>query len=470
MPATALRVVDVALVRPFAVFQFRLTIVGLTRRLWSIRQFRGVSLGAALARSMTPAAAITAIDAQRRVVLQYSQGRNGAEGLMQRIASTPRTTLDARAQELGFTFAKINGEIYWDERAYYAFSLQQVERDLEDPSQALHELCLALVDRVIKDDALLTRLAIPAHAWPLVRASWNRRDPSLYGRFDFAYDGTGPAKLLEYNADTPTALFEASVFQWVWLEDLIAAGVLPAGSDQFNSIHEKVLAALKAIKAAYPHAVDLHLACVTESDEDKGLIAYLEDLAFQAGFDTATFAMRDIGTRGKGPFVDLDNEPIKLLFKLYPWEWMLAETFGRSPSMKDTRFIEPPWKAVLSTKGILPLLWEMAPGHPNLLEAYFEDDPHVARLGDHYARKPLHSREGANIMLVQGSAVQSADGEYGDGPCIRQALAPLPTYDGNHPVIGSWIIGDQPAGIGIREDASAITRNTSRFVPHVILP
>jgi glutathionylspermidine synthase len=37
----------------------------------------------------------------------------------------------------------------------------------------------------------------------------------LYGRFDLAYRGDGPPKLLEYNADTPTALFEAAVVQWI---------------------------------------------------------------------------------------------------------------------------------------------------------------------------------------------------------------------------------------------------------------
>jgi glutathionylspermidine synthase len=389
---------------------------------------------------------------------------------MQRIAATPRANLKARAQESGFTFATLDGQIYWDESAYYAFTLQQIERDLEDPSKALNELCLTLVERVTRDDALLQRLALPTHAWPLIRASWKRRDASLYGRFDFSYDGQSAAKLLEYNADTPTALFEASVFQWLWLEDQIAAGVLPKGADQFNSLHEAVIARLKTIKAATAGVKDLHLACVDDSIEDRGLIAYLEDCAFQAGFDTATFAMRDIGTTGRGPFVDLDGEDVRLLFKLYPWEWMLLETFGRSSSMQATRFLEPPWKAILSNKGILPLLWEMAPGHPNLLEAYFDDDARCSRLSAGYARKPLHSREGANVTLVDhGTARESSDGDYGATGFIRQALAQLPCFDGHYPVIGSWIIGDAACGIGIREDRSPITKNSSRFVPHAII-
>jgi hypothetical protein len=37
-------------------------------------------------------------------------------------------------------------------------------------------------------------------------------------------------------------------------------------------------------------------------------------------------------------------------------------------------------------QGILPLLWAMFPRHPNLLPAYFDDDPKVAELGTSYVR------------------------------------------------------------------------------------
>lgn len=391
---------------------------------------------------------------------------------MRRLAIPPRPNLEARAKETGFEFVSVDGKPYWDESAFYAFTLAEAEQQIEAPSEDLARLCTGLAARIIKDDALLRRLAVPPHAWPLIRESAKRGDPSLYGRFDFSYCGDGPAKLLEYNADTPTALFEASVFQWLWLEDQRSDGHLPAEADQFNSLHEALIARFREVKTHYPKASDLHLACDMTSVEDKGLISYLEDCAFQAGFDTATFAMSDIGTHGKGPFVDLDDAPVNLLFKLYPWEWMFADDFSKSPSMRETRFIEPLWKAVLSTKGILPLLWEMAPNHPNLLECYFEDDPRASkRLADRYARKPLYSREGANITIVDG--VFRLDGEVGPydaGAFVRQALAPLPAFDGNHPVIGSWLVGGKACGMGIREDTSLITQNSSRFIPHALLP
>jgi glutathionylspermidine synthase len=385
---------------------------------------------------------------------------------MRRIAIAERPDWRERAAELGFSFHSPNGEPYWDERAYYAFSLQEIERDIEAPSQELDEMCRMLVDRVVRSEALLTRLRIPETAWDAVRTSWHRNAPSLYGRFDFSYTGEGPAKLLEYNADTPTSLYEAAAFQWFWLEDQVAAGRLPEGADQYNSIHEKLVARFRELSGQGV----LHLACVDQSIEDRGTIAYIEECARQGGFETKFIAMSDIGLGGDGQFYDLEMRPIHRLFKLYPWEWMFGEPFAEALLRSHTGMLEPPWKAVLSNKGILPLLWEMAPGHPNLLEAYFDDDPKAEALRGAYARKPLYSREGANVELVRDGQLLDGDGgPYGGEGHIIQALAPLPEFDGNHAVVGSWIIAGKAAGLGMREDRSAITKNTSRFVPHAIV-
>lgn len=387
---------------------------------------------------------------------------------MRRIAVRPRENLEAKARETGFALLTIDGERYWDETAYYAFTLNEIERDLEEPSRELAALAVEVVERAIKDEQTLRRLCIPDHGWDLIAESWRRRDKSLYGRLDLAYNGIGPAKLLEYNADTPTALFEASVFQWLWLEDMIASGTLPTGSDQFNSIHETLVARLRLIRAGSGQK-RLHLACMPDSIEDRGFIAYLADCANQAGFAPVTLGMADIGDRGAGPFLDLGQNEIALLFKLYPWEWMLADKFGRSAAMRITRFIEPAWKAVISNKGLLPLLWEHAPGHPNLLPAFFDDDPRWTSLGKRFAKKPLYSREGENVLLVAGeNVIDRSGGTYGEGPFVFQGLAMLPEFAGNYPIIGSWIVGDAACGIGVREDESPITKNTSRFLPHAI--
>src|ERR1700726_2338885 len=124
---------------------------------------------------------------------------------------------------------------------------------------------------------------------------------------------------------------------------------------------------------------------------------------------TTLIDIEDIGWRDDGGFVDLDDRPIEIAFKLYPWEWMFQDAFGERLINAPTRWIEPPWKAILSNKGILPLLWEMFPRHPNLLPAYFEHDPRRAELGSSYVRKPLYSREGANVEIMVGGEVVDAD-------------------------------------------------------------
>ena len=185
---------------------------------------------------------------------------------------------------------------------------------------------------------------------------------------------------------------------------------------------------------------------------------------------TSVMPIEDIGKNARGQFIDGDNRPIELVFKLYPWEWMMRERFGGSLPGSATQFVEPPWKAILSNKGILPLLWEMYPGHPNLLPAFFDDDQKVATLGTSYARKPLYSREGANIeLVVEGRAIDKDDGPYGAEGFIRQAVAPLPQFDSNYTVLGSWFAAGAPCGLSVREDSSAITKNTSRFLPHAII-
>ena len=385
---------------------------------------------------------------------------------MRRIACPERDDWRSTAAACGFDFHTIDGERYWDERAYYGFSLREIEHEIEQPTAEIDAMCLELVARVIDDERALRRLRIPEAVWPLIAASWRHDQGSLYGRIDLSFGGRGPAKLLEYNADTPTSVFEAAVFQWTWLEQALDRRIVPAQADQFNSIHERLIDRWTELGDGR----HLHLAGMTGNSEDAGTLAYLEDTASQAGLATTLIDIEQIGWRDGGGFVDLEGRDIALAFKLYPWEWMFREAFGEKLLEAPTRWIEPPWKAILSNKGILPLLWEMFRGHPNLLPAFFEDDPESASLGDTFVRKPLFSREGANVTLVsRGTTLEQEDGPYGAEGFVRQAYAPLPNFADNYPVLGSWLVDHVPCGLSIREDANPITGNGSRFLPHAII-
>lgn len=385
---------------------------------------------------------------------------------MRRLAVEERPDWQETASRFGFQFHHMYGQRYWDESACFAFSLEEIERDIEDPSRELHAMCLDLVERAVDSEETMARLGVPDRFCDYVADTWRRRDPSVFGRFDLAYDGTGPAKLLEYNADTPTGLYEAAFFQWIWLDEMKRLGRLPPDADQFNSIQERLVAAYDAL----PKRSILHFTTEAENVEDVGTITYMMDCASQAGHKIAFIDIADIGHDIQDRFTDLEDRVIDVLSNIYPWEWFFADPFGEKIPRSGTRFIEPAWKALISTKAILPLLWEAHPGHPNLLPAFFEGDPRAVGLGDH-VRKPLFSREGANITLVRGDrVVEAVEGPYSDQPgWVLQEATNLFRSPHGHAVVGSWIVGDQACGIGMREDESAITMNLSRFVPHVIL-
>lgn len=385
---------------------------------------------------------------------------------MKRRSIRPRPDWQEEAARVGFTFHHLDGAQYWDESAYYEITLAQAE-EIEDASVAIHALCLDFVAEAVKSERIMARLAIPEAHRDYVAETWSRGDPSLYGRFDFAYDGKGPPKLYEYNADTPTSIFETAVFQWLWLEGRIKDGTLPAGADQFNSLFEKLRDRFRAI---FPDGGFVHFSSDAESVEDRQTVRFLEDLAAQAGLEPRFVAIDQIGLDADGRFVDDGDAIIQAIFKLYPWEMMLREPYAANVAGSKTQFIEPAWKSLLSNKGLLPMLWERHAGHPNLLEAWFEDDAGAAGLGDSYVRKPLFSREGANIELVdRGRRAEVLDQGYGAEGWIRQALHVPPRYEGNYPVVGAWIVGDEAAGIGIREDVGPVTKNMSRYLPHAII-
>jgi glutathionylspermidine synthase len=369
---------------------------------------------------------------------------------MRREARQPRPNWRQRCEEAGFSFHSMGGT-YWDESAAYRFSAGQVDR-IEAASEEIHRLCLAAAEEAVRARRF-AEFAIPPDFHDVVAQSWREREPTLYGRFDFSWDGEGEPKLLEYNADTPTSLLEASVVQWHWLEDV------ESEADQFNSLHEKLIARLQALRPAGGGA--LHLASLRDNEEDFGNVEYLRDCALQAGWDARHIAIEDIGWDG-ARFVDLEARPIETLFKLYPWEWLAREEFGRHLLARPARIVEPAWKMLLSNKALLVLLWEMNYGHPNLLPTYFEPQ----KFGADYVRKPLLSREGENVTIRSRGAVRRQPGGYGGEGYVYQGVAPLPAFDGRYPVIGAWIVGEAAAGMGIREDDSPITRNSSRFVPH----
>ncbi|WP_242921879.1 glutathionylspermidine synthase family protein [Caulobacter sp. CCUG 60055] len=399
---------------------------------------------------------------------------------MRRIKIAPRDGWQAKAEALGFTWHTIDGQTYWDESAYWRFTSDEVDH-LEAVTNEGYQMALEAIGHVI-ENRHLPLFGYDEDTAALIEKSWEESDalPHLYGRFDLAYDGT-QARILEFNADTPTSLYEASVVQWYWLEDQKIDG-----ADQFNSIHDRLVRRMKQIEFANRVKAQggagwdptVHVTCVTPHEEDQGTVAYMEMCAREAGVAVQFTPLTDIGWKEEsyngevqdGWFVDLDEKRIHTLFKLVPWEWLLADPFGqklRDEVMNDRlTVIEPAWKMLAANKRLLATMWELNPYHPSLLPTFTTAAPLA---GKAYVRKPVWGREGQNVTIfaADGSVAEEVGGAYGDNQYVYQEKAQLMEADGNYAVIGSWLIDGESAGIGIRESTHVITDNMGRFVPHM---
>lgn len=374
---------------------------------------------------------------------------------MKRIPVNPRSDYKEKIEALGFDF---HGD-YWREEAYYSFTADEISR-LEIATREAYNMYCDAAEHILtyRADIMEHILNIPPEICERILQSWNEDELSLYGRFDFMLDKDGTPKILEFNADTPTSLLEAAVIQWQWKED-----VFPE-NDQFNGIHEGLVQSWKDI---FPEGGDIHFAGALENHEDTGTLQYLASTAMEAGFSTRVLDMDALNLQD-GRFFDPAGDPVKRCFKLYPWEWMVDE----SPDgcLADVKWIEPIWKLVMSNKAILSVLYDLYPTSPYVLPCY------MSRPQDGmFCKKPVYSREGHNVSVLEiknweeRARIAETEGDYNTGAYVYQEYVRPTPYGGRYPVIGSWVIGGEPAGIGIRENRMEITDDMSEFVPHIIV-
>jgi glutathionylspermidine synthase len=373
---------------------------------------------------------------------------------MERVKVQPRQNWERVLESQGCLYHSLEGP-YWSENVGYSFSKREIQ-ELEDATNALHEMCLQAAEYAIRNDRL-AEFGIPEKFRQLIADSWRAQSPSIYGRFDLRYDGVSAPKLFEYNADTPTSLLEASRLQERWRADIFKSG------EQFNTIENRLIAVWREVGRQFPI---VHFSSVSGHSEDMGNTIFMRDMAARAGIDARFLFVEEVTWNPTRRHFETPNgETISTWFKLYPWEWIFNDQYGELIQSSSITCIEPAWKVLLSSKAILPILWELFPDHPNLLPAFFDAE----KIGSSYVRKPVFGREGANIAIVQGGQVAaSVDGPYGAYPSIYQAVCPLPRFSHMYTLVGSWVIGSKAAGIGIRESLSLISENRSRFLPHVV--
>ncbi len=374
---------------------------------------------------------------------------------MERISNiTPRKDFRAQLSDRGFILNE--NDHYWQETKAYALTDEEVDT-LDDAATEVHQLCVDAIETII-DRNLFHKFGM-SDAWAeYVTKSWRRRDPDIYARFDFAYDGTGQPKMLEYNADTPTGLVEASVLQWDWLQH-------HNYRDQFNSIHEQLVEAWRRAAQRIPSDRVVYFTSDHDSGEDWVTTEYMRDTCSQAGVKTGEINLVDIGWQDGTGFVDLSGKRIEALFKLYPWENLARDEYSPLVLRDREQFFEPAWKMLWSNKALLPVLWELHKGHPNLLESHFNE---AAFSEGSFVKKALFGREGSSVTIIDPNDAEVCEGPYGKEGYVYQEYTRLPCFDERYPICGVWVINDTACGLGVREDRTRITRDTSDFVPHFI--
>ena len=346
---------------------------------------------------------------------------------MQRISSTPRPGWPdiIREQAANYAGADVPQALArWDESACYTLSLAEV-RGLEAATEELHELCLAAARHVVANSRY-AEFGVPDWAAGAVRRSLASDAPSLFGCVDLWYDGASPPKLLEYHADTAPALVETAICQWYWLEQT------RPDQDQWNQLHERLVTAWHAMATRLGEkSVHCGWSEAEPTGADRVAAGYFAETARQAGLSVRVLPMGAIGWDGSR-FVDEREEPILTCFKWYPWAAMVREPYGplALSETSGVTWLEPAWKLLLASPALHAVLWELNPGHPNLLPAT---------------------------------------------PDAPREVPPLPVFDGRPVAASSWLVADgtgraRAAGVGFRESAGRSIAAYARFVPHVVTP
>lgn len=346
----------------------------------------------------------------------------------------------------------------------------------ENEANAYYEACNELYEMYINaaqhviDNELFHELGIPFNLVDLVKMSWeNDIHWHLYGRFDLAggIDGK-PIKLLEFNADTPTSLFESAIIQWALLkandmnEDL-----------QFNNIYESLKENFKRLVVLDGDLDEFEkhyegwkiLFSSFENEEDENTTRLLEIIANEAGFDTNFCYIHEVGFNDEeGVFKDDIN--YEYLFKLVPWEDIaidqgeLALILENIMKNQKAIILNPAYTLLFQSKGMLKILWQLYPNHPLLLEC--SDKP----LDGTYVSKPVFGREGANIKIIKNDEVlEQTSGDYDNYNKIYQRYYELPQDEEKNSYQAGVFFAYEACGLGFRK-GKKILDNYAKFVGH----
>ena len=363
-----------------------------------------------------------------------------------------------------------------DNTEYISNELIQVS---ESEADAYYDACNELYDMYVEaasyviENNLFYELDIPNSLIDSIVQSFEEDVHwHIYGRFDLAggLDGT-PIKLLEFNADTPTMLYESSAVQYALLK---ANGY--DGDSQFNNIYTAISQNFQRLITLSDDVSNFHnmyegwkilFSSIRGSSEEEKTIRFLQDMAHDAGLKT-DFCYVDEVQLSPTDGIFYNDMNFEFWFKFIPWENIsidepeLALIINDIMANQKAILLNPAYTILFQSKRILKILWDLYPNHPLLLETSYEP------LNKKQVKKHAFGREGANVSILDASSkpITTKDGEYANHKPIYQEFYPLNTHNGSF-YQANVFFAFESCGLGFRK-GSEIIDNYSKFVSHVI--
>jgi len=380
---------------------------------------------------------------------------------------------DAVLEEIGFIWHTDS-----DESKYIADELVAVsDKEAEAYYTAVNELydMYAAAAQHVIDHNLFFELGIPFNLIDAIKKSWaNDVHWHLYGRFDLAggIDGK-PIKLIEFNADTPTALFETALLQWALLkhnkmdEDRQFNNVYQAISDNFRRL--VTLFERPELFEKYYDGWKILFSSVSGNIEEEQTVRLLQQMANDAGFDTGFEPLGGVKFDDEGIY-DSEDTPYEYWFKLYPWEDIaieepeLATLLSTIMNNQKAIILNPAYTLLFQSKGMMKILCDLFPDSPYLLKTSFEPIKGIQQV-----EKRMFGREGANVRIIgsSGETIEANDGPYGNFKPIYQEYVEFPKdIHGNNYQAGVFF-AYEGCGLGFRRGGT-ILGNMAKFVGHVL--
>lgn len=336
----------------------------------------------------------------------------------------------------------------------------------------LYDMYVEAAEHVIQKD-LFYELDIPNSLIDAIIQSFEEDVHwHIYGRFDLAggLDGR-PIKLLEFNADTPTMLYESAVIQY----SLLKANGYDTDR-QFNDIYDSIsrnfqrLITLSEDVSNFSEVYEgwrVLFSSIRGSIEEERTVRFLQDMAHNAGLESE-FCYVDEALISPTDGVFFNDTNFEFWFKFIPWENISIDepelAMLISDVMKNQKaiFLNPPYTLLFQSKRILKVLWDLFPNHPLLLETSYNP------LNKKQVRKHAFGREGDNVSILDSNLkiLHGRDGQYGNHKDIYQEFYELNSHNGAF-YQPNVFFAFESCGLGFRKGKEIID-NYSKFVSHII--